>query len=123
MTMLLTVEEAKTKWCRHARALFQVDRKRAGVGVVGTALTAVNRWKDNDVPPEDRDEAGSPCIATECPAWRWARPTNVRELVDPVETRCIDTGSRVVDVEHNTQSLATEDGEPLGYCGDAGPVV
>lgn len=50
--MKLTLEEAKTKWCCHAR----VD--------IGPA-TAINRLSDGSPAP------GCLCIANDCEAWEW----------------------------------------------------
>ncbi len=60
--MLLTEEEAKTKWCPMARY--------AG----GQDDPGVNRWKNSL--SEDEPHAVNPvpcrCIASQCAAWRWA---------------------------------------------------
>lgn len=56
--MILTEEEAKTKWCPHVR---QSD----GIGEVAT-----NRWD------EDNNPAYARCIASECMAWEWATKPN-----------------------------------------------
>lgn len=51
--MLLTEDEAKTKWCPHAVASHTDPRRGFHAG-------------------ETRDEYCFTCIASECMAWRWA---------------------------------------------------
>lgn len=58
--MLMTEEEAKTKWCPQVRyGAFQEP--------------AANRWKQSA--PEDQPHALNPvpcrCIGSDCMAWRW----------------------------------------------------
>lgn len=58
--MLLTEEEAKTKWCPFAR--YQHNQEPAS-----------NRWNQNAPPKEPHALNPIPCrcIASDCMAWRW----------------------------------------------------
>jgi hypothetical protein len=62
--MLLTEEEAKTKWCPFARV--------AGTGVAYASTPHAEAWPVtvNRGGQGERDEVC--CIASACMAWRWA---------------------------------------------------
>ena len=95
--MLLTEQEAKAKWCPHAR-IVRVLAENAG-GVPVTAATA-NRMVSNGAPVAN-------CIGSQCMAWR------------SVEQAWNDRANR-------WQTADREFGDPeathrtLGYCGLAG---
>lgn len=67
----MTEDEAKTKWCPHARALF--------VGNAGPHPPS-NRFGTTHGPgtPErwNSNPEGSRCIASACMAWRWEKVPN-----------------------------------------------
>ena len=54
--MLLTEEEAKTKWCPHVRQAAPVDSEASG--------TAGNKYGKKQL-------EGAICMASACMAWRW----------------------------------------------------
>lgn len=60
--MIVTEEEAKTKWCRHAR--------HAEVG--GGAWNRGN-WEDGDVLNTNHNGGryACTCLGSQCMAWRW----------------------------------------------------
>lgn len=86
--MIVTEEEARTKWCPHARV--QVHQ------------SAVNREMDyrDDLQPRCRvvPARGCLCVASNCMAWKWMRYHSPEEL----EAR-------------KAHGLAVE--VPKGYCG------
>lgn len=91
--MILTEEEAKTKWCPEARA-------NAGRTAIGTTL--------------NRDDNGAPfvgcyCIGSACMAWRWRDPAPEIEI--------FVAGEGNADfVRRRDRILAGR----VGYCGKAG---
>lgn len=119
--MLMTEEEARKKWCPHARI---VDGYSEGAG-------GCNRWVNKS------DEIL--CIASRCMAWRSAgKPREtVRNYHDAPTFKRID-GSVVFhtypegwqyshsDVDHNGRKfdvlhrIASDDAPELGYCGAFG---
>ena len=61
--MMLTEDEAKTKWCPHARNLHQ--------------------WNEEAAPNRDADDKPiSRCIASACMAWRWREDGGYRQTKD-----------------------------------------
>ena len=60
--MLMTEEQARTKWCPNARASDQQENP-----------SAINRARVN------RPDADCLCIASDCMAWRWADPAEKNE--------------------------------------------
>ena len=52
----MTEDEAKQKWCPHARIQTSWTSLHGGVALAGT-----NRW----------EKGSAKCIASECMAWRW----------------------------------------------------
>lgn len=74
---MLTEKEAKEKWCPFARNPIPL---RSNLGNVGFVVG--NRAKDDDQ---------SPCIASECMAWRWqflAMHGNESELTEQAKGYC-----------------------------------
>lgn len=64
MPQNVTVEEAKTKWCRHGREPFSKDVNYSdGAGI---AVAAVNRMSSGG--------ASTMCFGNGCMAWTWADP-------------------------------------------------
>lgn len=62
---MITEEEAKLKWCPHARtlAIFRdADGKRETAG-------CFNRAHTDDMASHSR------CVASQCMMWRWSEPT------------------------------------------------
>ena len=89
----MTENEAKTKWCPHARVTtYAMDD--------GPGMTATNKTSGGAI----RD--GARCIASQCMAWRWRleyTPAPIPELYD-VQILSVTTGASKTD----------------GYCGLAG---
>ncbi len=92
--MILTEEDAKTKWCPFSRTM--VWRNSLG----GSSATAVNRWADEDGPALP---TACICLGSGCMAWRWKREFVFK--ADGVQVHLVD---EVVE-------------PPIhGYCGLAG---
>jgi hypothetical protein len=90
--MMLSEEEAKTKWCPHVRLLEPYAEK-----------TSMNRGNE--------DEPIGCCLASECMAWRWGPCF----WIDPGETSEPKT-------RYSTDHKPGMELEPAkGFCGLAGP--
>lgn len=64
--MIVTEEEAKTKWCPFARYAMRDES-----GLITKWLTAINRWfsaHEKQLNPEP-----ARCIGCECMGWVWAK--------------------------------------------------
>ena len=68
--MMLTEEEAKTKWCPFVRAML-TNIARPNIDIFGPAVATVN---SRQVP-----EGETRCIASGCMAWRWGKGTIIVE--------------------------------------------
>lgn len=66
--MILTEEEAKTKWCPFARVIVSYDD-------VVQQPVAFNRYHDNKTGKSYPNFTSAHCIASACAAWRWERGT------------------------------------------------
>jgi len=95
----MTEDEAKQKWCPHARLQTSWSSPRGGVALAGT-----NRW----------EKGSAKCIASECMAWRWVCGEDGWSHVTPTgEKFCASTMEALKKAE--AQGYI-----PLGYCGLAG---
>ncbi|WP_133255487.1 hypothetical protein [Phenylobacterium soli] len=100
----MTQEEAKTKWCPHARP--------AG-------------WEDPGGFNRDRDGGAcitSKCIASACMAWRWSEAKRTAAFLDAVQAHMKASGKP--NFATATQAVYAERGREFerteGYCGLAG---
>lgn len=66
MGVVMTEEEAKKKWCPHAR----VDSGFAGSGVVNRYPKRDGRCRDVSMQEAMLNETVN-CIGSQCMAWRW----------------------------------------------------
>jgi len=74
----MTEDEAKTKWCPFARVV------GARNGAVLLEQSAYNR--SYEIGPDDTLLWKSPCVASECMAWRWTHPGFDHDIVgNPIE--------------------------------------
>lgn len=71
----MTEDEAKQKWCPHARIQTSWTSLHGGVALAGT-----NRW----------EKGSAKCIASECMAWRWeaAFRRDDNSMPTPVDGYC-----------------------------------
>jgi hypothetical protein len=103
--MLLTEEEAKTKWCPNAR--------ESG-GDTGTFWNKprklIAKLFGIDYAEQEATDRGCLCIASACMAWRWAEEKNA-EAVAEFEALCPTGASMGCEVTGPS---------PVGYCGIAG---
>lgn len=99
--MFAKEEEAKTRWCPHARAV--VSTVKQFNSVIGGAVG--NRTSDELEHPETLN-----CLGSECMAWRWAK-------MSP-EGYVLVTGTKEA-----AQTLNGPDWKTGGYCGLAGRPV
>lgn len=76
--MLLTEEQAKSKWCPLSRELAGIQNAQ------GTAMGSFNRHPNSNIPA---------CITTSCMSWRWATPKQVRDI-DLVTSDVVDLEPR-----------------------------
>ncbi len=93
----MTEDEAKTKWCPHAVAIF--ERVKIEYGVTYREFSART---DRQVPENGR------CIGSACMAWRWNFSPKSQEIVDAIDA---SFGHPI----GSTKRLAES-----GYCGLAG---
>lgn len=129
--MLMTEEQARTKWCPHARVMTLV-RSGDESGTYGPH----NRVADA---VESRFQCGEPatCIASGCMAWRGEKPREtVRNYHDAPTIKAIggynphayeggwqyshtdtDRAGRKFDLLHR---IAADDAPEVGYCGAFG---
>ncbi|WP_454021255.1 hypothetical protein [Azospirillum sp. Marseille-Q6669] len=74
--MMMTEEEARTKWCPHARASDQADPP-----------SSVNRVRTN------KPDGDCLCVASGCMAWRWSEedctPPGSNGIGEPVEAHAV----------------------------------
>lgn len=92
----MTEEEAKAKWCPHAR----VGSEQSGLGSINRDVRA------GETVPQ------SHCIGSACTAWRWGRATSDA----PSSIRYPgDTGAAA-----DAHGFWYRDGKPIGFCGLAG---
>lgn len=80
--MILTEEEARKKWCPHAREL---GRAQDG-GNISRLVAGYNRGGDGAMIPS--------CIGSACMAWRWAEAKKIRDI-DLVTSDVVDLPPRV----------------------------
>ncbi len=99
-----TEEQARTKWCAHARVSHEGEGNRYTMDTDYAKKTSF-----------------ACCIASDCMAWRWGPYSDDREmmLVDKA------TGERIVAGTYwNSEWVPVRPGdtppEPHGYCGLAG---
>lgn len=78
--MLLTEQEARSKWCPLARSTGFLNTNQQGFGVAG-----YNRDHPSGMIPS--------CITTSCLAWRWAAQKQVRDI-DLVTSDVVDLEPR-----------------------------
>ena len=103
--MLMTEEEAKTKWCPHTRLAAPVDSEAAG--------TSGNRYGDDAL-------SGCRCIGSQCMAWRCGKPAIERQgsLGDGANPHAFrPNGDGWEFIKRAWQRTV-----PRGYCGLAGRV-
>lgn len=105
--MLMTEDNAKTKWCPHAIASHQDPR--AG-------------FRDDDV---DARFVNFPCIASRCMAWRWLSH-NVTDgaFLAALAQRMKDTGEKgpiaIAYVQKHREEFGLPTAPTVGWCGLAG---
>ncbi len=88
MAQKVTEEEAKKKWCRHAR---QFDyREKTYVNDVGVGAAATNRTDGGFAKPK--------CYGSDCMAWEWDEEGNVNVEKDKHKGFC--------DAENNGGKVA-----------------
>lgn len=93
--MILTEEEAKTKWCPHIRI-------SAAICQGGDIVAAAARNRVGELPPtpeHPNDPSRFNCCASECSQWRWG----------PSQHYYVRVGNEKIPAE-----------ERRGYCGLAG---
>jgi hypothetical protein len=105
----MTEDEAKTKWCPHARngqaGSYERNKRQWGEGAyiadVETGVVAIN--------------TDAKCIASKCMAWRWkVTPPEIGQSV------ARDAGGRAYYVPiFGRPEISDTD----GYCGLAGPIT
>ena len=61
--MLLTEEEARTKWCPHVRAMHEIQ----SIWYLRWFRFAINRGRNGN------PAINSDCIASQCSQWRWSK--------------------------------------------------
>lgn len=98
--MILTEEEAKTKWCPETRI-----HEVRGAGVY------VNKPITDENPHGHANAASVMCIGSACMAWRWATNGGHYEAVAPNHH-----GPSFARLVPGTGTLSTTH----GYCGKAG---
>ena len=94
--MLMTEDEARTKWCPHARVACYAEAGDAGV----------NRSSDRGA-----SISGVGCLASDCSQWRWGEALGVIERGQVALDPASPPPARTADRYHIT---------PRGYCGLAG---
>lgn len=109
--MMVTIEEAKTKWCPFSRAMKHTDND----GVVTT-----NRIYRSDDKMPFKDTL---CLATACMSWRWGAPET--QLIEtPTDKPPSGEGwQQSKDQPKNGGAMVWKRRCPdrLGFCGLAGP--
>lgn len=125
-TALLTLEQAKAKWCPEARS---PDTEDAGVPVA-----AINRTYNGD------KDSGSMCLGEACMFWRWhdgaERGQKHTAVAKALREPVLGDGNEIVDedwtgmpADGQAWELDEEEGfwyvptpplPPRGYCGKAG---
>lgn len=100
--MILTEEEAKTKWCPEARQLVEIKALQAFSEATTLNATSCNRHGDNPY---------GTCIGSTCMAWRWH---GMRDKEGHVYT-----APQALDAAHGRVPI-NDDSVPVGYCGKAG---
>lgn len=86
--MILSPEEAKTKWCPHAR--------------IAKGEASTNRseeWDHDAMNYVTAPDSGAYCLADRCMAWRWAKDRSPEE------------------VEQRNSWMNGQAKPPAGYCG------
>lgn len=104
--MLVTEEEAKTKWCSFART---TDPSESA---------AVNRMAGGRPDPEAR------CLGSGCMAWRWAAGEAEESLISAIKRYRDETRATLVDakdyVETHPEYRRSAAPPEKGFCGLAG---
>jgi len=112
--VIVTEEEAKTKWCPEARVF-----KSAGVPLSRSA--AVNRWSDD---AEQINKTN--CLGSGCMAWRWFREATSDEwekvVPHPDDMKRYFLAGYEEDPNHRgaMRKKISNAMPAFGYCGKAG---
>jgi hypothetical protein len=99
----MTEDEAKTKWCPHARQAAVISND------LGTGATA-NRDASNHYGVPNVN-----CIASACMAWRWGPTENKPSDISTIHAHMVATGCGPLDATGATSTAVKH-----GYCGLAG---
>ena len=113
--MILTEDEAKTKWCPFARESYSADHKG------GVATATANRFTGlNDY---------SRCIASQCMAWRWHTKAffsvswpGGTDGAYMGKQHVKSFGSVDLDNDYSLTAYAPPGEQAVGFCGLAGKV-
>lgn len=107
----MTEEEAKKKWCPHARFKFSAL----------SDCPASNRDDGSDGCKNPFLRSGTRCLGSECMAWRWSTAKETEAFLGLVRDRMKATGENFAKA---TQAALVENGETFvkteGFCGLAG---